>query len=56
MKRLDGAIMTFIILAVVSFFILKGAFWPCVCSAVVLSILKKAIPELLDELKRKGKL
>lgn len=56
MKRLDSAIMTFIILAIISFFILKGAFWPCVCSAVVLSILKKAIPELLDDRERRRKL
>ena len=56
MKRLDNTIMTFIILAVVSLFVIPAAFWPCVCSAVVLSTVKKAIPELLDELKRKGKL
>ena len=56
MKRLDNTIMTFIILAVISLFVIPAAFWPCVCSAVMLNVLKKAIPEILDDRERRRKL
>ena len=52
MKKLDDAIKAFALLAVVSFFLMRAAFWPCVCSAVVLYIVQEAVPDIIVAMER----